>query len=68
MKTKIKHSASGTLATTTLESKTTNIFIENKNGRHTHKRNGQEYSGKQVDCPLCLNGSEFERNFGRIGA
>jgi hypothetical protein len=68
MRTKIKHVASSQLATTTLQQKGLTIFLENRDGIHTHERNGEKFTGEQSACPLCENGSEFERSFGRIGA
>lgn len=44
------------------------ISIQNENGIHTHKRNGESFTGKQTDCPLCKTGSPFEQSFGVIGA
>jgi hypothetical protein len=55
-------------STTKLETKSVSIFIENLDGVHTHVRNGEKFKGKQIDCPLCINGSDFERSFGKIGA
>lgn len=58
----------GQTSTTKLETPTLSIFIQNENGTHTHSRNGETFCGKQEDCRLCANGSEFERLFGKIGA
>lgn len=59
---------SGQIATTKLETPSLSIFIENNNGIHVHVRNGERFQGKQAECPLCANGSQFEQAMGRIGA
>lgn len=44
------------------------LFIENKDGLHTHVRDGESFKGKQKACPLCANGGFFEKAMGKIGA
>jgi len=56
------------LATISYEKIGLAVTIENEDGVHTHTRNGEHFKGKQQDCPLCANGSEFEKLIGRIGA
>ncbi len=58
---------SGSMATT-FEANEIFISIQNVDGVHTHIRNSEQFTGQQKDCPLCENGSEFEKSFGRIGA
>jgi len=52
----------------TLETKAFSISIRNEGGVHTHTRNGEQFKGKQRDCPLCASGSQFEKSVGPIGA
>jgi hypothetical protein len=56
------------IATVKFETSSLSLYIQNDNGVHTHVRNGEQFSGKQKDCPLCANGSDFEKVMGRIGA
>jgi hypothetical protein len=63
-----KKRVSGSIAHVGFETRELSISISNENGIHDHERNGEHFRGKQADCPLCENGSEFERSFGRIGA
>jgi hypothetical protein len=44
------------------------ISIKNEDGVHEHTRNGETFTGKQKDCPLCANGGQFEKTMGAIGA
>lgn len=55
------------VATTKIETPTLSILIENNDGIHTHERNGVKFKGKQKDCRLCAEGSDFERAMGAIG-
>lgn len=50
-----------------LETLSLSIFIENYKGVHTHKRNKESFKGEQKECPLCANGSEFEKAMGKAG-
>jgi hypothetical protein len=56
-----------TIATGTVQTPTLSIYIANENGIHTHTRNSEQFSGKQQECPLCANGSAFEKALGGIG-
>ena len=58
----------GRFVTTQLETNEVFISINNVDGVHVHIRNSEQFTGQQKDCPLCENGSEFEKSFGRIGA
>jgi hypothetical protein len=59
---------SGTIASGKFEMKSFSVSITNENGVHEHVRNGEKFRGSQKDCPLCANGSVFEKSFGSIGA
>jgi hypothetical protein len=50
------------------QGKALSISIRNSKGVHTHERNGEFFQGKQSQCPLCENGSQFEKTMGGIGA
>lgn len=63
----MKKRVSGKIATTRFETKSLSISISNDDGVHTHIRNGEKFRGKQKDCPLCANGSAFEKAMGTIG-
>lgn len=58
---------SGNVATMKSQMNSLSISITNEGGVHTHVRNDEKFRGKQKDCPLCANGSQFERGFGVIG-
>ena len=40
--------------------------ILNENGVHAHKRNGRTFRGRQANCPLCADGSSFEKAIAKI--
>lgn len=55
-------------ATLRIENASLSVFVQNVDGVHTHRRNGKRFVGNQQECPLCKNGSEFEKSLGKIGA
>lgn len=63
-----KKRISGNIATVRYETHALAFSITNHNGVHHHVRNDERFRGKQKDCPLCKNGSEFEKTMGAIGA
>jgi hypothetical protein len=62
-----KKRISKSLATINWQTQSLSLSIRNEDGVHTHERNGEKFQGKQMECPLCANGSEFERKMGAIG-
>ena len=63
-----KKRVSVSIGSSSLETKSLSLRIENIHGIHLHVRNGEKFRGQQKDCPLCANGSEFEKAMGKIGA
>jgi hypothetical protein len=64
----VKKKVTKKMATASYEVKGLALTISNENGVHTHTRNGEVFRGKQKACPLCANGSEFEKLMGTIAA
>lgn len=58
---------SGKIAITSVERNDLYLKIENIDGVHVHVRNAEKFRGNQKNCPLCKNGSQFEKAMGPIG-